>query len=485
MVVVVVVAARMSSGWGSAHRECSDRRTLATLKRGCTDTTWRGGGRRSVASGAAFDALLDAARRLLFFPTAADMSLYPALIGGSHVGMMKAPCTMLLILSAATHGASLTLPCGTAVRTEDGKSLAKNPHIPFLAMFYLHHVRRWASAEPFIVADGLLTLAGLVLSTNLYLRSQACDCLTQLSSTTDFDWYHHRVITITRSTLDWLRFTYVSESRSAELCDGAGMPRAQRGTPPTPRCAGWPRPRGRASSARWRCTCRRRSSRAAPSTGSSAPPLAQRLSQVSQVAVSERSWPFLNVRGHQRVGWAHGPAQVSGVLAVVAAAALHGGQQALSLRGAAATAPGVGPADGPAHGCVHLCSVPLAAVRSSLSVLRGRGGGAGREWRRRRAGAGTAAARRLQPPAPVHGRSPRRGASVHANRGAACLHWAPVAGLTVALRQCGLVEPRSFTEPWSSSEAKPLACDGGACTRSWELCASSSARSDLALTSPG
>ena len=192
----------MSSGWESARRECSERRTLATLKGECTDKTGRGDGSRSIASGAAFDALLDAARRLLFFPTADDMSLYPALIGVSNAGMMKALCSMLLILSTATHGAPLTLSCGSAVRAEDGKSLAKNPHIPFLAMFYLHHVRRWASAEPFIAADGLLTLAGLVLSTNLYLRSQACDCLTQLSSTTDFDWYHRHAITIASRSLD-------------------------------------------------------------------------------------------------------------------------------------------------------------------------------------------------------------------------------------------------------------------------------------------
>ena len=32
--------------------------------------------------------------------------------------------------------------------------------VPFIAMFYLSHARRWATMEAFVSAGGMLTLAG-------------------------------------------------------------------------------------------------------------------------------------------------------------------------------------------------------------------------------------------------------------------------------------------------------------------------------------
>jgi hypothetical protein len=68
--------------------------------------------------------IMGAARRVLFFPSREDMTHYPKLL---------------------------------AINPQTSKL-----QVPFLAMFYLSHARRWKTLVPFIVADGMLTLAGLV-----------------------------------------------------------------------------------------------------------------------------------------------------------------------------------------------------------------------------------------------------------------------------------------------------------------------------------
>ncbi len=107
-----------------------------------------------AAGDSAMQNLMGAARRVLFFPSREDMTHYPKLL---------------------------------AINPETRKL-----QVPFLAMFYLAHARRWKTLLPFIVSDGMLTLAGLVLQDNIYMRSQALDCFAQITGTEEFDWYAPR-----------------------------------------------------------------------------------------------------------------------------------------------------------------------------------------------------------------------------------------------------------------------------------------------------
>eukprot|EP00762_Andalucia_godoyi_P004087 ANDGO_06307.mRNA.1 Serine/threonine-protein phosphatase 5 len=61
--------------------------------------------------------------------------------------------------------------------------------IPFLALFYLMHVRNACLLTPFIVSGGLRALTTLFLDSNLQIRSQAIECFRLITASTELGWF--------------------------------------------------------------------------------------------------------------------------------------------------------------------------------------------------------------------------------------------------------------------------------------------------------
>lgn len=62
-------------------------------------------------------------------------------------------------------------------------------HVSTVAVIYLHHAHQWADfCVPFICAGGLTALASLAAHSNRFLRSQALEALTRMTSLPEFNW---------------------------------------------------------------------------------------------------------------------------------------------------------------------------------------------------------------------------------------------------------------------------------------------------------
>ena len=137
---------------------------------------------------------LSDARLLLFFPEPVDMVRYVQLITGGPKG------------SPDHH------PQNKLQR-------------PFLALLYMRHVRAWPLMREFINEGGLLELARLFETENVYLRAQAIDTFMQITSTELHDWFaqptleptvHRRFVELSNPDINFVR------AIEANFSDGKG-----------------------------------------------------------------------------------------------------------------------------------------------------------------------------------------------------------------------------------------------------------------------
>jgi len=98
-------------------------------------------------------------RRMLFNPTEADMGTYARLIPGATELNAEGP----------------------------EQPVAGKASTPFLSLLYLYHSHNPETAKTFVLAGGLLALAKVVHATNIYVRGQTLEILTQLTGT--IDWF--------------------------------------------------------------------------------------------------------------------------------------------------------------------------------------------------------------------------------------------------------------------------------------------------------